>query len=157
MKPAAIEDIKQELSQLPPKKVLELCLRLARYKKENKEFLTYLLFEADDVQGYIANVKSEVDELFQELPKATKYQNYKALRKILRLISKYSKHTSSKQAEVEMLIHFCQKVKGSGISIYKSPALTRLYVQQVKNITALVQSLHEDLHRDYKVQLDELA
>ncbi len=156
MKPSSIADIKQELLQLPPRQVLELCLRLARYKKDNKEFLCYLLFHAEDVQGYIESVKTIIDELFTELPKASKYQNHKALRKILRLISKYSKHISSKQADVEMLIHFCKKVKGSGIQIYKSPALTRLYTTQLKNIHELVQALHEDLHFDYNKQLQEL-
>ena len=45
MKAATINELKQELQNIPPAKVTELCLRLARFKKENKELLTYLLFE----------------------------------------------------------------------------------------------------------------
>ena len=48
MKTAAVKDIKQELLQRSPKELLALCLRLSRFKKENKELLTYLLFEASD-------------------------------------------------------------------------------------------------------------
>ena|SRR5687768_3243503 len=157
MKAASISELKQELSNLPAKEVTELCIRLAKYKKENKELLTYLLFESFDQDAYINNVKKEIDDAFLELPKSTPYMNKKSLRKILRSISKYSKHTGSKQAEVEMLLHFCRKVKGSGIKIYRSTALTNLYTQQLKKIYTAFESLHEDLLYDYRKQLQELA
>ena len=157
MKAASISELKQELTNLPSKEVIELCIRLARYKKENKELLTYLLFEAFDQDAYIANVKKEIDEAFAELPKSTPYLNKKSLRKVLKSISKYSKHTGSKQAEVEMLLHFCRNVKASGIKIYKSTALTNLYAQQLKKIHSLFESLHEDLLYDYKKQLQDLS
>ncbi len=70
MKAATVQEIKQELQQLPQNKVTELCLRLARFKKENKELLTYLLFEADDTALYIKHVNEEVDELFETSIKA---------------------------------------------------------------------------------------
>ena len=57
MKPAVISEIKQELNTLSAKELLELCLQLAKYKKDNKELLSYLLFEADDLPSYIAGVK----------------------------------------------------------------------------------------------------
>ena len=44
MKAATIIELKQELNNTSPAIVSELCLRLARFKKENKELLTYLLF-----------------------------------------------------------------------------------------------------------------
>ena len=153
MKPATIHDIKQELSNLPPQKVLELCLRLARYKKENKELLTYLLFESNDDHAYIQIIKKEVDDEFVELPKANLYLTKKSLRKLLKSINKYSKHIGSKQAEAEMLIYFCTKLKQSGIPIQKSTALVNLYKQQLKKINAAVESLHEDLHFDYHKQI----
>ena len=157
MKAATISELKEELSNLPEKEIAALCIRLARYKKENKELLTYLLFEAFDQEAYINNVKKEIDEQFTELPRSTPYQNKKSLRKILRDISKYSKHTGSKQAEVEMLLHFCKNVKSSGIKIYKSAALTNLYTQQLKKINIAFESLHEDLLYDYRKQLQELT
>jgi gas vesicle protein len=157
MKPATIHDIKQELTNLPPKKVLELCLRLARYKKENKELLTYLLFESTDDHAYVETIKKEIDDEFIELPKTTLYLTKKSLRKLLKSITKYSKHIASKQAEAEMLIYFCAKLKSSGIPIQKSTALTNMYKQQLKKISAVVDTLHEDLHFDYRKQLQALA
>ncbi|MEX0362048.1 MAG: hypothetical protein AB3N10_13795, partial [Allomuricauda sp.] len=61
MKASTIAQLKKELQHRSPDELLNLCLRLGRFKKENKELLTYLLFEADHEEGYIESVKAEVD------------------------------------------------------------------------------------------------
>ena len=157
MKAASINELKQELTTLPAKKLLELCLRLARYKKENKELLSYLLFEAHNEQGFVESVKAEIDEMFEALPKTNAYLTKKSLRKMLRSIAKYSRHTGTKESEVEMLIYFCSTLKASGIRIYANKTLTNLYTQQIKKLYALIESVHEDLHFDYRKQLDALV
>ena len=81
MKTATISELKEELSVLPSKTLQELCLRLARYKKENKDLLTYMLFEAQNEQGFISAVKKETEEQFAELPKANWHGTKKSLRK----------------------------------------------------------------------------
>ncbi len=156
MKSASLQDIKQELTSLPPKKVLELCLRLTKFKKENKDLLNYLLFEAHNVHGYIESIKIEMDEQFAELPINSWYLAKKSLRKILRGISKYSKHTGTKESEVEMLLHFCIGVKNSGLPIYKYKALSSLYEMQLKKLHKLIEEVHEDLRFDYLRQAEML-
>lgn len=157
MKAASINELKQELVTLPPKKVLELCLRLARFKKENKELLSYLLFEAHDEQAYVENIKKEINDQFGDLPRANMYTIKKGLRKILRSVSKYSKHTTAKESEVEMLIYFCKNLTNSGIRFRTNKALSNLYNQQLKKLNTLVDLVHEDLRFDYKKQLEELS
>ena len=61
MKAVTVKEISEELVNLSPKELRDLCLRLARFKKENKELLTYLLFEATDEEMYIESVKKEID------------------------------------------------------------------------------------------------
>jgi hypothetical protein len=156
MKAAGISEIKQELMSLSQKKILELCLQLAKYKKENKELLSYLLFDANNHQAFIDNVKKQVDEYFTELPKTNWYFTKKSLRKILRIITKYSKYISTKEAAIELLIHFCLKLKVSGILFLKNQAALNLYDLQLKKINTLMQSVHEDLNYDYKKQLEQL-
>lgn len=151
-----INDIKQELNSKSQKELLALCLRLARYKKENKELLTYLLFEAHDLQGYINNVKAEMDEQFCLVNKDSFYFAKKGFRKILRNTNKYIRYSSSKEAEIELLIHFCLGVRASGLSILKSTALTNLYNTQVKKINTVISLLHEDLQYDYLKQAQQL-
>ena len=56
MKPVTIKKIKDELHYKSPQELVELCLKLSKFKKENKELLTYLLFDAEDEEMYINNV-----------------------------------------------------------------------------------------------------
>ena len=156
MRIASVNEIKQELNTLKPSEVKDLCLRLARYKKENKELLTYLLFEAHNEQQYIESVKHEVDDIFDTLPNSNLHLTKKTLRRILRSLNKYGRHTGSSQSQIEMLLHFCQKLKQSGIPIHKSAALENLYFQQLKKISKLLDTIHEDLRFDYTRQLTAL-
>ena len=65
MKAVTVKELKTELSSRAPKELLEICLRLSKFKKENKELLTYLLFESDQESDYIAWAKREVDTHFE--------------------------------------------------------------------------------------------
>ncbi len=157
MKAASISDIKQELTNLQPAKLLELCLRLAKYKKDNKELLNYLLFEANDEQTYISNVKTEMEEAFAEINQSNLYFAKKSLRKILRNTAKHIRYTASKQAEVELLLHFCQTLKHSGIPLKNSTVLNNLYQFQLKKVAKVIATLHEDLQYDYLKELNQLT
>ena len=156
MKIASVNEIKQELDSLKPAALRDLCVRLARYKKENKELLTYLLFDAHDEQGYTDSIKEEIDREFEDLPKANLHLTKKSLRRILRSLTRYGRHTGSAQSHAETLIHFCTRLNRSGIPINQSPALENLYGQQLKKIGKLLESIHEDLRFDYTRQLQEI-
>jgi hypothetical protein len=157
MKSASLSDIKKELQVLPPTELLDLCISLAKYKKDNKELLGYLLFESSNKEQYIADIKLEIAEQIAELKKQTSlYFVKKGLRKTLRLISKYSKYISDKGSSAELHIYYCQQLKLSGIPYHKSQMLINLYDQQLKKIRSLVSDLHEDLQYDYLRDLENL-
>jgi hypothetical protein len=156
MKAATINEIKQELMAIPPVKLLDLCLRLAKYKKENKELLTYLLFDAHDEAGFIESVKTDITNQFAEINHSNLYYVKKSLRKILRTTAKHIRHTGSKQAEVELLLHFCSTLVNSSIPIHKSTVLNNLYQFQIKKIARVIETLHEDLQYDYLKALNKL-
>ena len=157
MKAASSNEIKQELKELSQARLVELCLRLARFKKENKELLTYLLFEAEDIETYIQNVKQQMEEDFAEIKTSSLYYAKKSLRKALRIVNKYIRYTGSKQAEVELLLHYCSLLKSSGIPFHRSTALNKVYESQIKKVKAAIAALHEDLQYDYLRQLEKLA
>ena len=54
MKPATISEIKKTLFSLEKEEVVEHCLRLIKYKKENKELLNYLLFESSNKTVFLS-------------------------------------------------------------------------------------------------------
>jgi hypothetical protein len=156
MKTATIHELKQELLTLPPARVQELCLRLAKFKKENKELLTYLLFEAQDETAYIGSVQEEMDELFKEVNKSNVYFAKKTIRKILRIAAKHIRYMGSAQAEVELLLHFCKKLKATGLPLHKSTVLTNLFKGQLKKIHKALDTMHEDLQYDYLKEVKQL-
>jgi hypothetical protein len=156
MKIASLSEIKQELENLSAKEITALCLRLARYKKENKELLQYLLFNAHDTDAYTEQVKEMIDELFEDVNRANLYLAKKTLRKILRQTNKYIRYTGSKQTEAALLIYFCTRLKESGIAFHKNKALNNIYLRQIKKIKAALATLHEDIQYDFMKQMTQL-
>jgi hypothetical protein len=148
MKAASIQEIKQELLALPPGKLEEITLRLVRSKKENKELLTFLLFESHDIPGYIETVKKEMEAEFLDINVSHVYFAKKTIRKVLRTTNKFIRFSGSKIVEAELLLHFCKLVKDSGINIEKNPALKNLYQNQLKKIMKAMAGLHEDINYD---------
>lgn len=148
MKAATIQEIKQELLALPHSKIAEITLRLARSKKENKEYLTFLLFESHNISGYIESVKKEMETEFLDINTSNIYFAKKTIRKVLRITNKYIRFPNSKLVEAELLLHFCKLVKDSGIRIEKNPALKNLYQNQLRKIGKAMEELHEDVNYD---------
>jgi len=156
MKAASLSELKQELTTLTPKQLLDICMRLAKHKKENKELITYLLFEASDEETFIKNIKTETEVQFSEMNSSNLYLAKKSIRKILRTINKFIRYSGLKQTEAELRIHYCKTLEQSGIHFRKSPVLCNLYNHQLKKIEAAIATLHEDLQYDFKKEMKGL-
>jgi hypothetical protein len=156
MKATGINEIKQELKNLSAKELNEICLRFARYKKENKELLSYLLFDAHDIDTYTQEIKNYIDEAFSDVNKSNLYFAKKTLRKILRQVNKQIKFMLNKQSEIELRIHFCITLISSGISFHKNKTLMNMYSNQIKKIKAALAGLHEDIQYDYIKLMEKL-
>ena len=157
MEIASISTLKKELGILPPDEVLKICMRIVKYKKENKELLHYLLFEAYNEDSYINSIKNEIDLHFAEVNPNQLFYAKKSIRKILKFTTKYIRYSGRKRTEIDLLIYFCKKLKNSGVSIKKSnTSLYNLYHRQVQKIINAILTLHEDLQFDYEEELKEL-
>lgn len=156
MKAVTVKEINQELINRTPKELRELCLRLSRFKKENKELLTYLLFESSDEVSYIESVKKEIDEQFAQINKKSYYLIKKGLRRILLNIRKYVRYSQNKKTEVDLLIYFCVKLKKFTPPIQRNTRLLNIYNTQIEAIRKKVSVLHEDLQFDYESELEAL-
>jgi len=156
MKAVSIKELKEELANYSPKELRELCLRLARFKKENKELLTYLMFDSADESLYIEDVKKEIDEQFLQINKKSQYLIKKSFRKILRTIRKYSRYSPKKETEVALMIYFCTRLKNYSPSIHKNTGLQNFYTRLIDSIRKKVKFLHEDLQFDFGTELNSL-
>jgi hypothetical protein len=156
METASVAQIKKELKSLSKEDLLEHCLRVAKYKKENKELLSYLLFEAHDEQQYIEDIKEEIALDFSRILDINTYYIKKSVRKILRNVNKKAKYSGIKTTEVELLIFFCEKMKERGFNSMKHMVLLNIYDRQLEKIRKLISGLHEDLQYDYHSMLESL-
>ncbi|WP_421823853.1 hypothetical protein [Flagellimonas oceanensis] len=156
MKAATVAQLKKELQFKSQEETMQLCLRLARFKKENKELLTYLLFESDSEEGYIDTVKEEIDDMFADINVNSYFYIKKSVRKILRTIKKYIRYSGNKATEVELLLYFCEKLNSFRPSIKRNVTLTNLYNRQLEYVKKKIPLLHEDLQHDYSMILEEL-
>jgi len=156
MKAVSVKEISQELLNRSPKELRDLCLRLSRFKKENKELLTYLLFESSDEESYIESVKKEIDRQFEDVNRKSPYFIKKGIRRILLNTKKYTRYSQNKKTEVDLLIYYCLKLKKFTPSIRKNKALLNLYTRQTATLTEKLKHLHEDLQFDYEGVMKEL-
>lgn len=156
MKAATVVQIKKELQQRNPEELLRLCLRLSKFKKENKELLTYLLFKADYEDGYIEGIKAEIDETFATINTNSYFYIKKSVRKILRNIKKYIRYSGNKETEVDLLLYFCKKLKELKPPITRNTTLLNLYNRQLLFIEKKITLLHADLQYDYGLLIEEL-
>jgi len=153
MPTASLSEIRKELQHLDSDALQAFCLRLARYKKENKELLGYLLFDAHDEPSYIEQVKEQIEILFEEISDRNLYLTKKILRKILRYTNRQIKYSGIPQTELELRINFCEKIISGKIPLSTGTVLFNLYQQQLKKIESVLMKLPEDLQADYTQSL----
>ena len=156
MKAASIVTLRKALAHLDRQALQQLCLRLARFKLENKELLTYLIFESEDELQYVQSIKSQLDKLFDEINTNRYFFIKKSVRKILRRIRKFSRYSNAPETEVELLLYFCCKMKTIRPSIFNNKTLTNLYNLQVEASRKKTLKLHEDLQYEYQLQIEKL-
>ncbi len=149
MKAATVHEIKEALQALPPNKLVDITLRLAKFKKENKELLSYLLFESEETDRYVGELKLEMEAEFATMNVSHVYFAKKTLRKILRNVNKQARYIGNKESEVALLLHYLRLLKDSGLPVQKTPVLMNLYLTQLKKTKKLIESLHEDLQYEY--------
>ena len=156
MKTATVTQLKNELKERQPSELLDICLTLAKFKKENKELLTYILFESEDEHGYIQSIKEEVDIAFETINTRNFYYIKKSVRKILKSIKTYIRYSKKKETEVELLLYFCKKMQDEIPYMDRSKVITGIYDRQLEMAVKRISLLHEDLQYDYNLEVEEL-
>ena len=136
--------------------MVEICLKLAKFKKENKELLTYTLFNASNEEGYIDLIKGEIDEEFSKINMDRIYFMKKSTRKILRTIKKYIRYSKKKETEAYILLHFCFKLGELSYAYKGSQQMINIYDRQLAMAKKAISTLHEDLQYDLNIELEKL-
>lgn len=157
MKTANIKHLKDELKHRSKEELLEYCLQLSKFKKENKELLTYLLFDSVDEEEYIRQIKTDMETQFEEINTKNFYLIKKSVRKILKHVKKYIRYSKKSETEVELLLFFCKNLAKVSPSIKRNTTLQNLYNRQLTMAKKKISVLHEDLQYDYELELENLT
>ncbi len=152
MKAASIAELKKELVRLDSGELLDACLSLARFKKDNKELLTYLLFLCQDEQGFANSLCDEIDEQFSLTPNAHK----KTLRKLIRWMNKCLRFTKVKDTEIRVRLHFCRALRSSKTPIRRTKVVTNMYNGQLKKVRSVIEKLHIDIKSEVEREIQRL-
>ncbi|MBU1010105.1 MAG: hypothetical protein KKD74_08230 [Bacteroidetes bacterium] len=157
MKPASLSLLKQTLPDVPKAALVEICLKLARYKKENKELLSYLLFDAENEAAYIRLVKDEISLQFADINRSQLYFVRKSIRKILRMTQKHIRYSGKTATEVELLLFFLSELSASGIDFRSVNSLNNMYRNQLQKAKKILATMHEDLQFDFSEEVSRLS
>lgn len=150
-----LAELKKELNFHEAHELKDLCLRIAKYKTENKELLHYLLFYQDKKDEYIALIKDLIKEEFDDLHPSIYYVS-KQLRKLIRILNKHIRYMADKPAEVEVALSFSSAFISHPIVKSNYKALDLLLFRQLKRVKKIIPKLQEDLAFDYQQQFDEV-
>lgn len=156
MKTASIREIKQELSNCTQAELIDIVLRLSKHKKENKELLTYIIYESTDEEQFIKDVCEDITEQFEAMNTSSYYLMKKSVRKVLRNAKKKIRFSKIKETEVEILFHFCYELRQLKPSYKNNVVLVNIHNKQVELIEKAVDALHEDLQYDYRLELEQI-
>ncbi|WP_010178923.1 hypothetical protein [Aquimarina agarilytica] len=156
MKPVSIAILKKELHQCTQQEVIDLCLQLAKFKKENKELLSYALFDSYNEDEYVQRIKEEIDTEFSNINYSSLYFVKKGTRKILRNIKKYVRYSKKKETEASVLLYFCAKLHELKPAFKQSQQMINMYDRQLTMAKKAISTLHEDLQYDFNLELEKL-
>lgn len=154
---ASIKEIKNALNQHSAQELSDICIRLAKYKLENKELLHYLLFESRQETHYVESIKAKLAELFAGINNSNAYFVKKSLRKIIRTANRYARYSNDECTAIELWIYVAGKSQVLIKPIGNSASLQKIVASLVEKIKKAIINLHPDLQYDYHQKLKYLG
>lgn len=156
MSTASLSDLKTRLLDKNPKELAEICIKLARYKKENKELLDYILNYDGEENRFIQKAKDEVNTQLDIDKQNNTRNSVKIIRKALKLCLKSIKYSGIKETEIELLLFFCLEIKNRYEKYYLNPVLKNMFDRQITKISKVISGLHSDLQFDYQQEIEKI-
>lgn len=160
------KDLKQAITDLPPKEKDKLLLRLIAKDKVLTEHLHFKLLEnEDDLNNRHQNLKEEIDlviGMLREEKRLSAKDTLAATRKLNMQINHHYKVTKSVLSEVELRIYLLNEVpllfnESVYSALYKyQEKLSGFFVRTVMSVYKKYIKLHEDLQFDLKEPFNQL-
>lgn len=154
---ASIKEIKNALNQHTALELSDICIRLAKYKLENKELLHYLLFESRREADYVESIKAKLAEQFAGINNSHAYFVKKSVRKIIRTAHRYARYSNDECTAIELWIYVAGQCQLLLQPFGNNPSLQKIQASLVQKIKKAIINLHPDLQYDYHQKLKYLG
>ena len=156
MSSISIKDIKNELKYKSDSELIEICLKLAKASKSNKEILDYELNFSNNEAEFVNRSKLEIDSLLINIDSHFNSNILKILRKTLKRVSFLIKISKREETAVELLIHLAMEIQETKILKSNHVSIGQFYFKLEEKIDKVIMKLHPDLQYDYQEKIDTL-
>jgi len=155
-KTPSIAVLKKELSYRSEQEIIDFCVTLIKFNRENKELLNYLLIDEVEKEVFLNEIKITISANFLDINFRSYHILRKSVRKILKLTKKYIKLINEPIKELTLLIHFNQELITCLPKLKNYPSIENYFISNIKKMESIVAKLHPDLHYDYINDINEL-
>ena len=156
MKFPSLSQLKKELAYHSEKELIELIAELSKFSRDNKAYLFFKLHEKDNPGLFLEMAKEELELEFQKANTQHGYYAKKSAQAIRRKMNKLLKLNKKKEDQAELILFFCERLKGYGYLAHRHPVIQNLYEIQIRKAEKLISGLHEDLQYDFQEKMREL-
>lgn len=152
----SLKTIRDELSLLTNKELISIVSALIKFRKDNKELVTYMLFDSKDETVYVKTVIEETNTAMESVNRFNAKQQIKHIRKVLRNVKKAIKISGNHETAITLLLHFCSIMKEKNLPIYRFKGINLIWERCISQIETEMLKIHEDLRYDYGEELKRL-
>lgn len=154
MEIAGLADIRKELIHQSPDELVELVLRLARFRQDNKALAGYWLFDRQNPTEFLRQVHQALDHGFDELNFSTGYWVKKGLRKWQRQVNLYGRICGEAWMQADMQSYYVWVCLRAQKRLSDPNYLAPLLASAEKKRVTLVKKLDDDVQHDIQRQFE---
>lgn len=156
MRPASIQEIRNQLQHESQEALFDLIIRLARFKQENKALITYRIFDSIDEDAFVVSVQHMIRDTFSGINPAP-YLAKKTIRKAIRIGNQAIKYSGIPTTEISILLCLLDEMEQASVDIASSPVLINLAKGLFKRVHKCFETLHEDLQFEYRTKIQDMS
>jgi hypothetical protein len=152
----SISEVKKNLKHLTDDELCVIMIKLAKFKKVNKEYLSFLLLNESNESLYVEEVKEHLTELLENVNQNSIQYAKKTLRKVLRVLRQCSDFSEKDVTQLDLSVFFCNELNKLQKSIRNHSIVQGMYNREITKIDKIMKGMHEDLVADYQIEWNHL-
>lgn len=152
----SLRDIREELKLLDRKDLEDTIVELAKLNRQNKRSIAVKLASRHDASVVLDSFKEELNLLFGQANASNYFLAKKAIQAIRRKMNQNLTLTKDKSQQVELLFHFCDRMREEGYLAFRHPVIDNVYLMQFRKADKILEGLHDDIRYDFAEKLDAL-